>query len=64
MTTVAYAAHRDFIFQANSVFDGRVQAVHVPVERAVDIDTEFDFQLAEFFLCQSRSSNGLPRKAG
>jgi N,N'-diacetyl-8-epilegionaminate cytidylyltransferase len=64
MTTVAYAVRRDFIFQSSSLFDGRVQAVHVPLERAIDIDTEFDFRLAEFYLCQLPSSTDLPRKAG
>jgi N-acylneuraminate cytidylyltransferase len=58
MTTVAYAARRDAVLDQDSIFDGRVKAVIVPAERALDIDTEFDFQLAEFLLCQqTRSSN-------
>ena len=64
MTTVAYVARRDFIMQSDSLFDGRVQTVHVPLERAIDIDTEFDFRLAEFYLCQSPSSTSQPRKVG
>lgn len=47
MTTVAYAARPDFVLTAERLFAGRVRAVVVPVERAADIDTEFDFRLAE-----------------
>lgn len=31
----------------NGAFEGRVRAVHVPPERAIDIDTLLDFQIAE-----------------
>ena len=50
MTTVAYAARPEFVLNANSMFGGRVKAVIVPAERAVDIDTELDFKFAEFLL--------------
>lgn len=50
MATVAYVARPDFIMQQNSVFEGLVSAVHVPVERAIDIDTLLDFQIAECLL--------------
>lgn len=50
MTTVAYVASPDFVMAHNSTFEGRVRAVHVPIERAIDIDTLLDFQMAEFFL--------------
>lgn len=50
LTAVAYAARRDAIFSMDSYFQGRVRAVIVPKERAIDIDTEFDFQLAEFLM--------------
>jgi CMP-N-acetylneuraminic acid synthetase len=50
MATVAYAARPDFVMRASSLFEGKVKAVLVPEERAVDIDTEFDFQFAEFLL--------------
>jgi N-acylneuraminate cytidylyltransferase len=33
-----------------SIFEGRVRAVHVPPERAIDIDTLLDFQIAERLL--------------
>lgn len=53
MTTVAYAARSAFILKANSIFEGKVGAVVVPAERAIDIDTELDFKLAEFLLSQT-----------
>jgi N-acylneuraminate cytidylyltransferase len=34
----------------NSIFEGRVRAVKVPAERAIDIDTLLDFQVAECLL--------------
>lgn len=55
MTTVAYAARRDFILTADSIFAGRVRAVYVPRERALDIDTELDFKIAEHLVCHKRS---------
>jgi len=53
MTTVAYAARPEFVLEARSVFEGRVRALLVPPERALDIDTELDFQFAEFLLRHS-----------
>ena len=50
MATVCYVANSEFVMNHNSIFEGRVGAVHVPVERAIDIDTHFDFQLAELLL--------------
>jgi N-acylneuraminate cytidylyltransferase len=47
ITTVAYAARPDFILTADCLFDGRVRTVEVPTERALDIDTHWDFRLAE-----------------
>lgn len=47
IATVAYVCRPAFILQHQSLFEGRVQAVPVPAERAVDIDTELDFIIAE-----------------
>jgi len=57
VTTVAYAARPDFVLGAKSIFDGKVKAVVVPAERALDIDTELDFQFAEFLLSKSVSAD-------
>ena len=48
MTTVAYVVDPEFVMTHESAFAGRVQAVHVPIERSIDIDTLLDFDLAEF----------------
>lgn len=58
MTTVAYALRPEFIRTSDSLFEGRVRAVHVPVERSIDIDTLFDFEIAEF-LYNKRANNNV-----
>lgn len=50
MATVAYVAAPAFVLSQPSIFAGRVRAVRVPVERAVDIDTLHDFDMAEFLM--------------
>jgi len=50
LTTVAYAARPDFVLGAKSLFEGRVKTVLVPSERALDIDTLLDFEMAEFLM--------------
>lgn len=47
VTTVAYVADPEFVMTHDGIFDGRVRAVHVPAERALDIDTLLDFKIAE-----------------
>jgi CMP-N-acetylneuraminic acid synthetase len=50
MATVCYVANSEFVMTHNSTFEGRVRAVNVPSERAIDIDTLLDFQIAENLL--------------
>jgi len=50
MTTVAYVTRPDFIKNNNKVFDGQVKAVLIPKERAIDIDDEIDFKMAEMLI--------------
>tara|TARA_B110001450_G_scaffold256772_2_gene288628 strand:+ start:4233 stop:4931 length:699 start_codon:yes stop_codon:yes gene_type:complete len=47
MATVAYVIRPAFVMTHESTFEGRVRAVHVPLERAIDIDTLMDFKIAE-----------------
>ncbi len=47
ITTVAYAARPSFIMQANGIFEGIVKTVEIPPERSLDIDTLYDFEVAE-----------------
>ena len=50
MATVCYVANPEFVMLHDSIFEGRVRAVHVPIERAIDIDTLLDFQITELLL--------------
>jgi N-acylneuraminate cytidylyltransferase len=50
MTTVAYVAAPHFVMMHNGVFEGRVRAVTVPPQRALDIDTALDFRIAELLV--------------
>jgi N-acylneuraminate cytidylyltransferase len=54
IATVCYVANPAFVMTHNGLFQGRVRAVHVPNERAIDIDTLLDFQMAECLLEQCR----------
>lgn len=47
MATVAYVMRPEFVMSSQSLFAGRVRAVLVPAERAIDIDTILDFRIAE-----------------
>ena len=48
LTTVCYVAKPEFVMNHNSIFEGRVKSVHVPMERSIDIDSLLDFQITEF----------------
>ena len=50
MTTVAYVANSNFVMEKDGHFEGRVRAVHIPIERAIDIDTLLDFEFAAFLM--------------
>jgi N-acylneuraminate cytidylyltransferase len=50
ITTVCYVAKPTFVMTHNTIFEGQVKAVHVPIERAIDIDTLLDFHIAESLL--------------
>ena len=46
MTTVCYVSTPNYILNNKSIFSGKVSAVVVPAERSLDIDTNFDLNLA------------------
>jgi N-acylneuraminate cytidylyltransferase len=48
MATVCYVVNPNFVMTHQAIFEGRVKAVQVPKERSIDIDTLFDFELAEY----------------
>jgi len=56
MTTVCFVLNPNFVLANNSMFEGIVKAINVPVERAIDIDTLLDFHIAESIL-RVRSEN-------
>lgn len=54
MTTVAYVVDPKFVLNHTSHFEGSVSAVYVPKERAIDIDTLLDFEIAEILMRKKR----------
>lgn len=50
ITTIAYATTPGHVLKSDDIFGGRVGTVEVPQERALDIDTEWDFHVAELLL--------------
>lgn len=61
MTTVCYVARPAFVIDQPGIFSGRVRAVIVPPERALDIDSLLDFQIAEWMVTHGRDSGGADR---
>ena len=48
ITTVAYSARSQFILETDNLMAGKVFASLVDRERAIDIDDQLDFEIAEF----------------
>lgn len=48
ITTIAYSGIPRYILESSNLLDGRVYANVVDQKRAVDIDNEFDFEIAEY----------------
>ncbi len=57
MTTVAYAFRTSFIKNTTSIMQGKIKAVIVPEERALDIDTPLDFEIAEYLMKRKVDNN-------
>ena len=55
LTTVAYVTRPEFIRRSKGIFDGRISGVEIPSERALDIDTELDFSIAEFMMSKKEN---------
>ncbi len=63
ITPVAYVTSPHYVMSRGGLFEGRTRAVQVPPERAVDIDTQLDFRLAECLLAnptQQVAARALP----
>ena len=50
ITTVAYVTKPEFVKNSKGIFDGKVFGVEIPLERAIDIDTKLDFEIAEYLI--------------
>jgi CMP-N-acetylneuraminic acid synthetase len=50
ITTLAYVANPLYVLEKRGLFMGRVRTVVVPVERSVDIDTQYDFDIASYLM--------------
>jgi N-acylneuraminate cytidylyltransferase len=54
MTTVAYVTSPSFILKNSCFWDGTVIGVEIPPDRAIDIDTKLDFEIANFLYSRKR----------
>ena len=54
LTTVCYVVNCNYVLANSGIFQGKVKAVTIPPERAIDIDTEFDFQVVEALVNSGR----------
>jgi len=50
MTTVSYVVKPEFVMSNTTIFSGRVAAVEIPRERAIDIDNMLDFEMANYLM--------------
>ena len=50
LCTAAYVSRPDFVIKKNSIWDGIVKGIEIPIERSIDIDNKFDFEIAEFLI--------------
>jgi N-acylneuraminate cytidylyltransferase len=55
ITTIAYSGYSQYILETSELFSGRVFASCIGADRAIDIDSELDFQLAEFLFEKGRT---------
>lgn len=53
-TTMVYVSSPHYILEQSSLWAGKVKAVAFPRERALDIDDELDFRIAEMLLSERR----------
>ncbi len=59
-TTVVYAARPEWVLRVSDLLQGDLRAIVVPKERALDIDSELDLEIAEFLLERRRQPGPTP----
>ena len=50
LCTAAYISKPEFILKNTSIWDGNVKGIEIPIESAIDIDTNYDFQIASHLI--------------
>jgi len=64
LSGAVFAMRRDFILRSAHWSMGRVRVCELPRERALDIDSELDFEFAKFLMNRtSNGGSGSPRKS-
>ena len=57
LATVVYVTTLGFLLGADSLFEGTVAGVEIPAERAIDIDTQLDFDIAEYLFDRQKGGS-------
>jgi CMP-N-acetylneuraminic acid synthetase len=57
LATVVYVTTLGFVLGADSLFAGKVAGVEIPAERAIDIDTQLDFDIAEYLFDRQKGGS-------
>lgn len=57
LATVVYVSTLGFALSSESMSEGRVTGIEIPGERALDIDTELDLEIAGFLLAKREGSH-------
>ena len=56
MTTIAYVTRPEFIINNESLWDGRIKGVKIPKERSIDIDDNYDLDMARYLYYKYRQN--------
>ena len=57
LATVVYVTTLGFVLGADSLFEGKVAGIEISAERAIDIDTQLDFDIAEYLFIRQRGGS-------
>jgi N-acylneuraminate cytidylyltransferase len=57
LATVVYVTTLGFVLGADSLFEGKVAGVEIPARRAIDIDTQLDFDIAEYLFDRQKGGS-------
>lgn len=57
LATVVYVTTLGFVLSADSLFEGTVAGVEIPAERAIDIDSQLDFDIAEYLFDRQKGGS-------